>query len=176
MEPDQLQEIPDIRDIVTPEAVPDPRAQAIIAVLAGLVALAFAVALVRWWLARRRWPAPPLLPPDPRADAVAALAGLRGQAAAMTPSELARQVGEILDRYLHRAVGVPATFRTAEELAGFERPGAPPPLPQLAPFAPLLRRLAEAKFAGPEARQGDAATLIDAAAAAIGGSARRLDP
>ena len=90
-------------------------------VVLGLLAVATGIVLIRWWRRRRRGveaPVPAVLPPDPRAEALAALAALR---ALHLPehgrfAEHAFQLGRILRGFLESTTGITRPGDTTPEL------------------------------------------------------------
>lgn len=164
--PPESDPIPDIRDIVPPEVVTDPRLWIVLGVVAGLVVAALlGVAIVRA-ASRRRRLSPPPVPVPPEAAALAALEALERETPPRPPEEAAAAVERAVARFLHRKLGIPALYRTAEELTARRGPEDPPPLPGLAPFAPLYERLAELRFASPH-RQGREVEALIAEARAV---------
>jgi len=157
-------DIPDIRDIVSPGAVSDPSYSVVLAVFVGLtLGGALAGALIFLVLRSRRI-IPPPMPLPARDVALHSLARLRKKAGDMTPVEITREIDQILDIYMHRRFGVPALYRTADELTRDRSADSPPPLPQLRPFAPLLEKLENARFAKePPMEKGGTVSLLDEA-------------
>lgn len=154
------EEIPDIRDIVPPEQVLDPRLLTIVIVLAALAlitALAFLIFSKRRKAHRAR---PPRLPRPPAEIAIAELEKIKVTAENLSAVEIAEQVSAAVDTFLHRQHGVPARFRTVDELTRRRTPDDPPPLPAIQNFAPLLEHLETLKFSSPVRKKENAETLI----------------
>ncbi|MDG2124269.1 MAG: hypothetical protein P8J87_11250 [Verrucomicrobiales bacterium] len=154
------EEIPDIRDIVPPEQLVDPRLLTIVIVLASLAlitALAFLIFTKRSKAHRSR---PPRLPRPPSEIALAELEKIKSAADGLSASEIADQVSTSIDTFLHRQHGVPARFRTVDELTRRRSPEDPPPLPAIQHFAPLLDHLETLKFSSPVRKKENAQALI----------------
>lgn len=154
------EEIPDIRDIVPPEQVIDPRLLIIVLVLASLAlltALAFLVFGKRRRAARSR---PPRLPQPPGEIAVAELEQIKSGATQLSAVEIAERVSAAIDTYIHRQHGVPARFRTVDELTRRRSDDDPPPLPAIQRFAPVLEHLETLKFSSPVRKKENAEKLI----------------
>ncbi len=163
---------PELKDITPPTAPPlsSPVEVQMIVTVAffALVGLGLALGLVFWIRASLRRRRLPPLPVTAATEARRALENLRSRAGTLSAAEFGQHASDILRRYLQREHGLLALYRTTEELFGRStRPGAPPPLPQVRPFEPVLQAADALKFAGPTPTAADFSSLVDQAMAAI---------
>lgn len=166
MPPDDAQPAPDIRDIVPPAPVVDDAFAVFLLVSAAVLVLAVLVLVALWVVHKARGPKPPPVPEGAADAARRELDQLAAAAETLPPGEILDRLAATIDVYLHRRHGIPATFRTADELTR-EHPGHPPPIPAVAPLAGVLRSLDEARFAAPHRARQQALALVQQARALI---------
>jgi hypothetical protein len=162
---------PELKDITPPApppfSSPEEIQRVVWLVYAGVIAAAVLAGLWVWWRARRRHRRPPPLPLSPVETARRELERLRALAPELEPAALGHQLVEVLRRFLERRHGMLARYRTTDELLGAARHRSTPPLPFLLPFAEVLTRCDNLKFAGLELPAGERTALVAAARAAL---------
>ncbi|MCB1224474.1 MAG: DUF4381 family protein [Verrucomicrobiales bacterium] len=145
----------------------------------GIAGILLALVLVGLFRRPAAKAAPPL---HPRRDALAALAALRQRMQGLAPDAIAAEVSAILRRYWLARYGVPAPFRTRDELFEKDPPVAlsvvpdpsgtglfvpkaaiAPPTEPLRPFEPLAEVWDHLAFAPEPADAAEAEKLITAA-------------
>lgn len=166
MPPDASPQAPDIRDIVPPAPVVDETLTVIMLASAAVLVLTVLVLIALWAVRRARGAKPPPVPGEAAAAARRDLDRLASEADQLSPGEILDRLAATIDVYLHRRHGIPAKFRTADELTR-EHPGHPPPVPAVAPLAEVLRSLEEQRFAAPNRARERAVALVGEARALI---------
>ena len=162
---------PELKDITPPAAPPlsspEEIQRVVWLVFAGVVAVAALVTLWWWWRSRRRNRRPPPLPLSAVEEARRRLAQLEAMAPQLDGPALGQQVCEVIRHFLERHHGLLARYRTTEELLGAARRRTAPPLPFLRPFAAVLRRCDDLKFAGTAVPVSDRSALVKETLAAL---------
>lgn len=124
----------------------------------GLVVVLL-LALVLWLLLRPQKPVV-VSPKQPWKDAHKALRKLSetAQTGTVSPSDIAVSVSEILRRYFMARYGIPAPFRTTQEL--FHRQGQEPKVERLHKYAPLADLWDQLAFAPVPANTVESVALV----------------
>jgi hypothetical protein len=164
---------PELRDISPPpapgalESILESPERVAALLWVAVVALGAVTALIWWLRVRQRKPKFPPLPPVAATAALRRLEELRLLAPSLPAGELAGAVHETLRGYLHRARGVLARYRTTDELAGPQGADAPPALPFIRGFLPVLNRCDGMRYGATDERAQSRQALVDEAIAAV---------
>jgi hypothetical protein len=143
---------PELKEITPPTppplSSPEEIQRVVWLVFAAVVVVMALGVLWLWWRSRERNRRAPPLPLSAQEEARRRLAHLESLAPQLEGPALGQQVCEVIRHYLERQHGLLARYRTTEELLGAVHNLTTPPLPFLRPFAGVLRRCDDLKFAG----------------------------